>query len=186
MNWGTTYILSQVFTIIMYILLGVTYFLKDRKKILIVGFASLIANALEYVFLFAWTGVAMCAYAFIRNTMFLIDENKNGKRESINKKDILVLIILYLMIVIFTAFTYDGLLSLLSVVATAFYTYSVWQKKTLIYKLCGIPVGILWIMYNIYVMSLFGIILESILLRASTSGYLMELKKQKEMGKIEV
>ncbi len=33
MELTVTYILSQVFTIIMYALLGVTYYTKERKKI---------------------------------------------------------------------------------------------------------------------------------------------------------
>ena len=179
MNWGTTYILSQVFTVLMYILLALTYFLKDRKKILIVSFTSLIANALEYLFLFAWSGYAMCLFALVRNIIFIVDENKNGKRETINKKDIIILVILYIIVGILAAVTFNGFLSLLSVFGTAIYTYSVWQKKTLVYKFCGIPVGILWLSYNIYVMSLFGIILEGILLIASTSGYLIELKNKR-------
>ena len=185
MNWGTTYILSQIFTVLMYVLLAITYFLKDRKKILMVGFASLIANALEYIFLFAWSGVATCIFALIRNIIFLFDEKKNGKSDTIRKKDILILIILYIILIISAIITYDGFLSLLSIFATMIFTYSVWQKKTIIYKFCGIPVGILWIMYNIYVMSLFGIILESILLIASTGGYLIELKNKKRANKME-
>lgn len=177
--WSLTYILSQVFTIINYALLGVTYYAKDRKKILVIGFLSIVANAIAYILLNAWTGVAMCAVALIRNIIFWIDEKKNGKRETINKKDIIILIILYSTIIISTVFTYDGFLSLLSVFATSTYTFSVWQKKTNVYKLLGIPVGILWILYNIYVKSIFGIILESILLICSISGYLLERKKCK-------
>lgn len=179
--WSLTYILSQVFTIINYALLGVTYYAKDRKKILVIGFLSIIANAIAYILLNAWTGVAMCVVALIRNIIFWIDEKKNGKRETINKKDIIILVILYSTIVVSTIFTYDGFLSLLSVFATSTYTFSVWQKKTNIYKLLGIPVGILWILYNIYVKSIFGIILESILLICSISGYLLERKKLKDI-----
>lgn len=123
----------------------------------------------------------MCVVALIRNIIFWIDEKKNGKRETINKKDIIILVILYSTIVVSTIFTYDGFLSLLSVFATSTYTFSVWQKKTNIYKLLGIPVGILWILYNIYVKSIFGIILESILLICSISGYLLERKKLKDI-----
>lgn len=179
--WSLTYILSQVFTIINYALLGVTYYAKDRKKILIIGFLSIVANAIAYILLNAWTGVAMCVVALIRNIIFWMDEKKNGKRETINKKDIIILVILYSTIVVSTIFTYDGFLSLLSVFATSTYTFSVWQKKTNIYKLLGIPVGILWILYNIYVKSIFGIILESILLICSISGYLLERKKLKDI-----
>ena len=59
------------------------------------------------------------------------------------------------------------------------YTYSVWQKKTIVYKLCGIPVGILWVLYNLYVKSLFGVILEAILLISSVIGYRLEKNSSK-------
>lgn len=179
MNWGITYILSQVFTIINYALLAISYYAKDRRKVLIISFLSLIANAIAYIFLSAWTGLAMCAVALIRNIIFLIDENKNGKRETNNKTDIIILIILYTISIISAVFTYDGFFSLLSVFATMLYTFSVWQKKTNIYKLLGIPIGILWILYNIYIQSIFGIILETILLICSTTGYILETKKNK-------
>lgn len=179
MNWSVTYILSQVFTIIMYALLALTYYAKDRTKVLILSFLSLIANGIAYIFLSAWTGFAMCVVALIRNIIFLLDEKKNGKREKINKMDIIVLIILYIISIISAIFTYEGFFSLLSVFATMLYTFSVWQKKTNIYKLLGIPIGILWVLYNIYIFSIFGIILESILLMCSITGYLLEMKKSK-------
>lgn len=180
MDWSMiSYILSQIFTIIMYGLLALTYYAKDRKKVLIINFLSLVANGIAYIFLNAWTGLAMCVVALIRNIIFLIDEKKNGKRESINRTDVIILVILYVISIISAILTYDGFLSLLSVFATALYTFSVWQKKTNVYKLLGIPVGILWILYNIYVKSIFGIILESILLICSISGYLLERKKCK-------
>ena len=179
MELTISYILSQVFTIIMYGLLALTYYAKDRKKVLILSFLSLIANGIAYIFLNAWTGLAMCIVALIRNIIFLMDERKNGKRETINKTDVIILIILYAIAIISAIFTYDGFLSLLSVFATALYTFSVWQKKTNIYKLLGIPIGILWISYNIYIMSIFGIILEAILLVCSITGYIIETKKNK-------
>ena len=180
MEWSVTYVLSQVFTIIMYVLLAVTYYAKDRKKVLVISFLSIIANGIAYIFLSAWTGLAMCIVALIRNIIFLIDEKKNGKRENINKKDIIILIILIAILILSAVLTYDGFLSLLSVFATTLYTISVWQKKTKIYKLLGIPVGILWVVYHIYIMSLFGTILEGILLICSTTGYVLEIKKNKK------
>ncbi len=180
MEWSLTYILSQVFTIIMYALLAWTYFLKDRKKILIVGFVAIIANALEYLFIFAWSGFAVCIFAFIRNIYFIIDEKICGKRDTISTKDIVALVFLYVLLALVAFITYEGPLSLLSVFGTMIFTYSVWQKKTIIYKFCGIPVGIMWLAYNVYVMSLFGIILEGALLVASTTGFILELKKKKQ------
>lgn len=177
MNWDVTYIVSQVFTILMYVLLAITYYVKNRKTVLIISFLSLIANAIAYILLNAYTGLAMCIVALVRNIYFLMDERKFGKRDEITKKDVGVLIIIYLAIVISTLFTYEGFLSLLSVFATMLYTYSVWQKKTSVYKLCGIPVGILWVLYNLYVKSVFGVILEGALLVCSIIGYWLEIKK---------
>lgn len=178
MEFTVSYILSQVFTVLTYGLLALTYYAKDRKKVLIINFLSLVANGIAYIFLNAWTGLAMCVVALIRNIIFLIDEKKNGKRESINRTDVIILVILYVISIISAILTYDGFLSLLSVFATALYTFSVWQKKTNIYKLLGIPIGILWVSYNIYIMSILGIILEAILLICSITGYLLERRKQ--------
>ena len=182
MDWSVTYILSQVFTVITYVLLALTYYAKDRNKVLVLSFISIIANGLAYVFLSAWTGLAMCIVALIRNIIFLVDEKKNGKRDTINKTDIVILVVLYTISIISAVFTYDGFLSLLSVFATMLYTFSVWQKKTNIYKLLGIPIGILYVLYNIYIMSIFGIILETILLICSITGYWLETRKAKTLN----
>lgn len=174
------YILSQVFIIISYLLLMLSYQAKSRKNILVLSNISIVANGISYVFLQAYTGLAMCFVALFRNIIFMVDEKRNGKSDKISKKDIIILVVLYLISLVSTVFTYDGFLSLLSVFATMLYTYSVWQKKTTIYKILGLPIGILWIAYNIYIMSIFGIILESILTISAIYGYFKE-KKNKQI-----
>lgn len=179
MEISVAYIISQVLTIITYILLALTYYAKNRNRVLIISFLSLITNGLAYAFLSAWTGLAMCFVAIIRNIICIVDERKNSKSDKMNKKDIIILIVLYIIIVTLSVFTYDGFFSLLSVFATVLYTYSVFQKKTEIYKLLGIPIGILMILYNIYVKSIFGTILESILFICSITGYILDIRKKK-------
>lgn len=174
------YVLSQIFTILMYVLMAWTYFLKEKRRIVIVSALSLVANIIAYVLLGAWTGLAMCVVAMLRNLYILWKEKKYGKREKLEKRDYIFLAIVYLGIVLATIPTYEGLLSLLSVFATSIYTYSIWQKSTKIYKFCGIPVGVLWIAYNAYVQSIFGVILEAVLLIASIVGYFKELKTAKK------
>ena len=179
MELTPTYIISQIFTIIMYILLGITFYVKERKAVLILNFIATISIAIAYILLGAWTGLAMSIVVIIRNIIFLLDERKNGKRENINKKDIIILVVLYAISLISAVFTYTGPLSLLSVAATMLNTYSVWQKDIKIYKLLGSPTSMLWILYNIYIMSVFGIILESVLLICSVTGYILEKRKIK-------
>ena len=69
--------------------------------------------------------------------------------------------------------------SLLSVVATIISTIAIWQKNTKYYKLLGIPVSIAWLGYYIFLKSLFGIILESILLICIIVGFIIENNKTK-------
>ena len=171
-----TYILSQVFIIISYIFLIFTYQTKNRKSILIFSFISLIATGLSYIFLSAYSGLAMVGVAIIRNIIFIVDEKKNGKRTKNTAKDYIILAILYLISIVFAIFTYNGILSMMSVAATMLYTFSVWQKNTKVYKLLGIPIEIIWIIYNIYIFSVFGIVLESILAVSTVVGYLRDKK----------
>ena len=178
MNLGVTYIMSQVFTIIMYIFSGFSYYAKNRKRVLILNFMSLISVSIAYILLQAWTGLAMNIVAIIRNIIFLIDEKKNGIRDKNTKTDIAILIILYTIIIISTIFTYNGLLSLASVIATCIYTFSVWQKNVKLYKFLGIFVETFWIIYNIYIKSIFGIILEAVVLICAITGYIKEIRKK--------
>ena len=180
MELTLTYILSQIFIIINYVLLMVTYQVKNRKAILIFNFGAIIATGLSYVFLSAWSGLAMVIVAVVRNIIFMIDDKKNGKSEKITKKDIVILFILYAISIISAIYTYEGFLSLMSVFGTMLYTYSVWQKKTSIYKILGLPVGIIWIIYNIYIFSIFGIVLEVVLLISAVIGIIREYKLKKE------
>lgn len=174
-----TYILSQIFIIINYIFLIMTYQSKSRKNILIYNIIALISTGLSYVFLSAYSGLAMTIVAVIRNIIFMIDEKKNGIKEKNEAKDYIILAVLYIISIISAIFTYNGILSMMSVVATMLYTYSVWQKNTKIYKMLGLPVSIIWIIYNIYIFSIFGIILEVILSISAIIGYMKESKAKK-------
>ena len=177
-----TYIFSQIFIIISYILLVFSYQAKNRKNILFFCFASLIATGLSYVLLSAYSGLAMVFVAIIRNIIFIIDEKKNGKKDKNSTKDYIILAFLYLISIAFAILTYNGILSMLSVVATMLYTFSVWQKNTKVYKLLGIPTEAILIIYNIYISSIFGIILESILTITIVIGCLRENNDKNRKG----
>ena len=181
MELTVTYVLSQIFVIINAALLMATYQLKTRKSILVVSFLALFANGVVYTLLSAWSGLAMVFVAMTRNIIFMLDEKKNGKSNNITGKDIIILIILYTISIISAVFTYQGVLSMMSVVATMLYTYSVWQKKTNVYKILGIIIEIIWIIYNIYIRSIMGIVLEVLLLISVIIGLIREYKSKKEV-----
>lgn len=176
---STSYIFSQVFIIFSYILLIISFQSKSRKMILILGFASLIATGISYLLLSAHTGLAMVVVVIVRNIIFLFDKDRD-ERNKATKKDYLILMALYIISIVFAIYTYDGLGSLLSVVATMIYTFSIWQKDTRVYKILGIPTGIVWILYHIYISSIFGIILEFLLTLSAVIGIINEEKVRKK------
>ena len=75
------YILSQILVIVYYLIYSYTFHLKDSNKILIFGIIAAIISSISYIFLNAYTGMAMCFVAIIRNLLF-----KKDKKSKKNKK----------------------------------------------------------------------------------------------------
>lgn len=172
MEITSIYVVSQVITIMYFAVLSLSYLLKDRNKILIANFVAHIGQTIAMAMLNGYTGAAMSLIMIFRDLTLIIQEAKKSKGKEINKKiDILILIITILLIIVLTIFTYNGPLSLLSVIATLITTFALWQKDVKAYKLLGIIASILWLAYNIFIISIMGIILELILLICSIVGY---------------
>ena len=178
------YLISQIFITINYFFMAISYYSKNRKRILFCSLISILTVGTAYIILHAWSGLAMCLVSLIRNIIFEIDVKKNGESKEINKKDIIILIVLYVMIIASAIITYDGIFSLLSIIATMLFTYSVWQKNTITYKILGVPNEVIWILYNIYIKSLFSVILEIILLACCIIGYMIERKEKNKLTNI--
>ncbi len=177
MELSIIYIVSQIVTIIYYGILSLSYLLKDRFKILFANFIAHIGQTIAMAMLNGYTGASMAIIMLLRDLTLLIQEKVKAKGKEIDKKfDLVTLIITVILIVALTIFTYNGPLSLLSVVATLFTTYALWQKNVKAYKILGLVAGILWLAYNIFIMSIMGIILETILIICSMVGYLNDNK----------
>ena len=131
MNPTLLYILSQIFIILNYVFLVITYQLKNKEKILLFSIAAQSACGLSYICLSAYTGLAMSLISIFRNVIFIINEEKNGVTEKTTTNEILMLLVIYALTIILSVITFNGFLSLLSVFATMLYTFSVWQKSTL-------------------------------------------------------
>ncbi len=172
------YIISQIITVAYYAILSSSYLLKDRRIILTSNFVAHIGQASAMAMLKGYTGATMAGIMMLRDLTLLIQEIKKSKGKDINKKiDLIILIVTVVLMITLTIFTYNGPLSLLSVIATLVTTYALWQKNVKTYKILGLIAGILWLFYNIFIMSIMGIILQSILVICSTIGYIKDVKK---------
>ncbi|MBQ3145726.1 MAG: YgjV family protein [Clostridia bacterium] len=167
MTLSLTYILSQILVIIYYLIYSSTFNLKDSNKILIYGIIATIISSISYLLLNAYTGMAMCFVAIIRNLLF-----------TKNKKNVLNLVLILLLTLIASIFTFNSYFCLFNIIATLIYTYALWQKNTKIYKMLGIIVNGLMIIYNIYIKSVLGVILISIAFASSIIGFYKEKNRR--------
>lgn len=164
------YILSQVCAIIAMIVLGSTYIIKNKKQILFLCIFSSIMYSLQYFFLYAYTGMIINILGIVRAVCFYT-YSRSGKENTL-----LNLMLLELMFIVGTIFTWDGPVSLLPLCGLMIFTYATWHKDVKLYKWLVLPVSVLWITYNALVGSLVGWISESILLVVGIIGLFLYYK----------
>lgn len=182
-----TYLLSQVFIVIAYSLFGLTYFAANRKTILVCNSFSLVAEGIGYVLLFAWSGVAMVIIAGIRNVLFFGQSKLCEKKPELKKYEWVSLVIVWMLGIFGAVITWNGILGTFAIIACMIYTFSIWQKSDRVYDVLGIFSCIFLLIYNIVINSLFGIILEAMLLAwvifAAVSGFNVRDFRQKRNNK---
>ena len=98
MSLTVPYVLSQILVIIYYLIYSYTFHLKDSNKILIFGIIATIISSISYILLNAYTGMAMCFIAIIRNLLF--------KKDKQSKFYLILILILTVVVSIFTFNSY--------------------------------------------------------------------------------
>lgn len=170
--WTTNYILSQICVIVGIGLYALTYLLKTKKSVLIVGLIGVVLNTISFVLLGAYTGAVVNLVAILRSLWFFFEEKK-GKRTWVSLTVVLTLI------VIATIFTYQNIIDLLPLVAGLTYAFACWQKNIPLYRWLGILVSSIYILYDIYFNSIFGVVSESIAIVCAVTGLILGMIKKK-------
>lgn len=179
------YILSQIFVVLSYVFLGATYATKNRNLLLFFSIIAIVFNGVSYTLLEAWAGLAVTIVALLRNIVFLIQEKFEGDKDY-TKMDWIVLVVLMLISATFAYFTFDGWLSLFTTLSSVIYTISVWQHNIAAYKILGVVSSACSIVYFVFIWSIFGFVLESVLFVFTTASmikYFVSQNKNKAKEK---
>lgn len=152
------YILSQIFVIISTVLLGLSYFAKSKKHIMLFCVFYCIFYAAHYLFLGAITGMVMTLISMGRNIWFYIIAKK-GKNNSYFSLGLFIVIAMIGVII-----TFNDCFSIISMVGNIVSTYSVWQNDVFRYRILAILVSLCFLIYAVSISSLFAIITEVFLL----------------------
>lgn len=174
----TEEIIGQIFSIIGMALTVVSFQMKTKKQILAmqtVGSAFFLAS---YVLFSSWAAVCLNVVFMIRNTVFYF-KDKKWASHGIWLYSILALVI------IAGALGFKSYIDIIPIVGSIFGTVAAYMKKENMFRLLKLGDSPCWLIYNISIPSIGGIICESInivsilvgIIRYRKDGFLSEKKK---------
>lgn len=159
------YILSQIAAFIALIITLISYHLKHKKKIFKIMCLSNIFNIIHYLCLGAYSGCITKIIALARN-LFIV------KKENNKKLDKLIYLILFIGVYIISGIlTYSNLYSLLPLISATIFMIVTWNGKELQIKRIAFYCYFLWLLYNILIFSIVGIIANTISLISTFIAY---------------
>ncbi len=168
------YTISQICVITAALILGITYIIKSRRKILACLITYNIFYGIHYLLLNAITGSLMNLVSISRNVFFYYNERHSKENSR------LVLIIIYIITIGLGLYSYQDIYSLVSIAASLISTYSIWQKDVKKYRYLAVIVSIGFLVYAIHIKSLFAVIIELFLLVTEIVGIFINREKKKQ------
>ena len=148
------YVLSQILVLISSAFIGISYFAKTKKNIMLLCVIYCIFYSSHYLLLKAYTGMLMSLISAIRNIWFYKNAKKNINN---NNKTLLLFVTLAICMGIYS---YQDWFSIISITANVLSTYSIWQDDVKKYRLIAIPVSLCFIIYAIHINSILSLIME--------------------------
>ena len=141
------FIIAQVFGIIALIVLIISFQKNTTKKLLKLQVMSSLLYALQYLFLNAYTGLYMNIACAFRNILFYKE-----------KKSLIKLIIIIVLMIILGILSYSNIYSLLPMIAVIIYSIALWYGNLKIIRIVEVISCSLYIIYNIKVLAITGFI----------------------------
>lgn len=159
------YILSQIAAFIALIITLISYHLKQKKKIFKMMCLSNVFNIVHYLCLGAYSGCITKIIALMRN-LFIV------KKENNKKLDKLIYLILFIIIYVISGIlTYKNLYSLLPLISATIFMIVTWHGKELQIKKIAFYCYFLWLLYNVLIFSIIGIVANIISLISTFIAY---------------
>ena len=150
------YILSQVAGTIAFIVSLSAYHKKEKRKIVRTMMITNLLDIIHYILLGAYSGCIAKVIALIRNDI-IVEKEKNKKLDNN-----IILIVFFIIYVITGILTFKDIFSLLPIVIAIIYMFFVWNGNELKVKKIAFFCYFLWIIYNIYICSIAGIISNTV------------------------
>ena len=153
------FVVTQIIGALGYILLGISYFRKNKKDILFLQILSYIFFTIHYYLLSGLTG-SLCNLTGLIAFIIIYIINKHGTKE--NEKKLVYLILPFIIVI--PLITYENIFSIFPILASISVIISFLNKSEKSIRLIGIFSAICWLTYAIVYKSYVAIIFEVITL----------------------
>ena len=168
------YITSQIVGFIAFVISLIAFHMKEKRKIFKTLIAGNVLDIIHYFLLGAYSGCITKVIALIRNEIIVLKE-KNKKLDNY-----IVLIALAIVYIIAGVLTYKNIYSILTIIAAIIYLLFIWNGNELKVKKTAFYCYFLWLIYNICVLSIAGIVSNSVAIISAFIAMHNEYKKAKE------
>ena len=167
---GPLFIIAQIFGVIAVILGFLSYQMRTRRQILLALSATVIALTLHYLFLGAYTGMAMNAVSLLRNIAYDYRDRKAIKSR-------LIPIAFTAIQVVMGILTWQAWYSIFVLIGIAINTYCVGLCSSQNIRKSILVTSPLVLIYNIFTMALSGIVFEVVGIVSAVIGIIRHRKK---------
>lgn len=164
------YVAAQILGFIAFLISLYAYQKVNKKDILLCMVISNIINLVHYLMLGAYSGCITKVIAIFRD-IFIVLKEKNKRLSSV-----LFLIIFILIYTLVSIYTFTNILSLFPLVAAIIYIIPTWLGDSKTVKKTALFCYVLWLIYNIYVLSIAGVIANIISIVSIIIGLKKEIK----------
>lgn len=167
------FIIAQIFGAIALIILVISFQNDKKERLLRLQMFSSLLYAIQYVFLKAYTGFSMNIICMIRNLLFNKFKDKRPPLYS--------LVIIIVLMVASSFFTFNGIISLLPTIAVILYSIALWNGNMKIIRATEIISCTLFIIYDIKVLAFTGLVATIIeMISAIFALYRFDIKKSND------
>ena len=143
-------IIANAIGFISFIIALIAFHKKEKKNIFKYTLISNALSLIQYVFLNAYSGIATKIIAIFRD-LSMVKQEKYSILKS--RKMLIVFVCAYIILMIIT---YQGVISIFSLLAALIYTIFCWNGDANRVRSIGILTNVLWLIYNTSVKSYAG------------------------------
>lgn len=157
-NFDTFYIISQIFAILSIIFDLIAAQRRKKVDLLKMDTMAALCSSLHYAFLGAWSGLVSKIITTIRNGLAAYQtahKRKNNK---------LLLIIFVLLYIIMGIFAFNSIFSIIPILAPSIYTIIIYTSDVKKIRYAVVISNLLWLIYDIHLISIAGILAETIII----------------------